>query len=457
MRQIIPPVGLIHKLIGVQKMGERTPYRLTTYSVRVERPEGVLLYHTLTGEMVLLSHDEAEQLVGLFGSVPTGLSELVASWFLVPDGLDDMAMADQIRNISAILMPNEKNALTDYTIFLTTDCNARCFYCYEAGWKKSSMSDQTALRTAKYIAFHRANKPVHIQWFGGEPLLNTRAIDVISNYLRQEGVEFHSTVISNGYLFDEMLVKRAKDTWNLELASIPMDGTETVYNQRKAYVNPQDSPYQRVLRNIGLLIDSGIPVHVRLNMDSGNEKCLYALVDELAKLYGEKPGFGVNLVVLLENTGINPRAYTEEERCTYALMRRSLLDYMVKKGVATKVPLKRGVTIKACVAEPGKSVTVTPDGRLGLCAVCKDGNIWGSVYSDEIDREVLQRWSEHRQPGESCKTCAIYPRCISLKKCPEWSEQCTFIEQRYREDRLRRAVVCAYEDWKVATQDQQEK
>lgn len=453
MRQVVSSIFIVQKILGEQRPAGGSPFRLSTHCMRVERPEGVLLYHTLTGELLLLSPEEEAALEGLPGPVPPALGELVTRWFLRPLEADDMALADQAREIAARITQKKEIALTRYTIFTTTDCNARCFYCYEADWKKSSMSDQTALDTAEYIAAHRGGKPVRLHWFGGEPLVNARAIDVITGSLRQDEVEFQSTMTSNGYLFDETLVKRAKDDWNLKQVQITLDGTEEVYNQRKSYVDHQGSPYRQVLRNIGLLLDAGIAVNVRLNIDNDNERNLYALVDQLAERFAGKRDFGVYLMVIYENAGAEPLSYTEEERRTYAQKLRSLQTYVEGKDIAIHTRLRRGVAANSCMADSGSSTTVTTDGRLGRCEACKDGNIWGSIYSDEVDRDVLQGWSEYRPHGEACKTCAIYPQCVRLKKCPEWLDHCTVMEQWYLEDRLRRAIVCAYEDWKAAGQN----
>ena len=252
MRQIVPPIDLVQKVLGQQKTADGTPYRLTAHCVQIEQPEGVLLYHTLTGELLLLEKEEAAMLDDLHSRVPSLLAELISRRFLVPERADDMGIADQVRQI-AERFKKEKTTLTEYSIFTTTACNARCFYCFESGWKKSTMTAQTALDTAKYIMAHCGGRPVCLQWFGGEPLVNTQAIDIITDYLRRRGTIFQSEMTSNGYLFDEALVRRARDDWNLKKVQITLDGTEAVYNRRKAYVAPEGSPFQRVLKNIGLL------------------------------------------------------------------------------------------------------------------------------------------------------------------------------------------------------------
>ncbi len=452
MRQIAPQIVLVQKILGQQRMDEDALYRLTTHCMRVEQPEGVLLYHTLTGELLLLSLAEAALLEGLPGPVPPALAELVRRRFLVPECTDDIALADQVREI-AVHLTKKEPAITKYKIFTTTDCNARCFYCFEAGIKRIAMSEQTARDTASYIAKHCGGKPVRLSWFGGEPLANVHAIDVITDYLRQQGVKFHSTMTTNGYLLDEVLAQRAHDVWCLKEVQITLDGTEEVYNRRKAYVNPQGSPYRRVLRNIGLLLDAGISVNARLLMDRDNEQDLYALVDELKALFGGKSGFGAYPAIPFENAGTKPESYTEETRSFYAEKLLALQNYIESKGIERQVSLKHELLVNSCAAEDGRFTTVTPEGRLCRCAGDTDGSIWGSIYSDAVDEEVLRQWRERKPLEEACKTCFAYPQCMLLKKCPSWPEHCSPILRANREFRRRQGILKAYEDWKTAGQN----
>lgn len=454
MQQIVPPVSLARKILGQQKTIQWVPYRLTTYCIRIEQPEGVLLYHTLTGELLLLSHEEVRLLEGFPGAVPPELAGLISRRFLVPQGSDDMDLADQTRDIVQRLVGKGRD-LTDYLIFTTTACNARCFYCFEAGIQKKTMTEDTARAAGEYIASHCAGKPVHLVWFGGEPLVNIRAIDTISSVLRQKGVEFRSRMDSNGYLFDASLAARVKADWGLCQVQITLDGTEKVYNQRKAYVNPEGSPFQRVLRNIGPLLDAGIQAVVRMNMDGENEKDLYALVDDLAVRFGGRPGFGIAPRVIIENKGAVPYRYAEEERRSLAEKDRAMWDYLNRKGVALRMPLKNNLVLYSCWSDNANATTITPDGHLGRCESHIDKGLWGSVFTEDRDEKVLQQWRERRPPEEICHTCALYPRCIRLKNCVTRTERCSPIERMEMGVRLRQGIMEAYEEWKAEHSEQE--
>lgn len=448
MRQIVQPIDLAQKILGRQKFDEKSLYRLTTHCVRIEQPEGVLLYHTLTGELLLLEKEEAEQLQKLSGPVPAALAELVPRRFLVPEGADEMALADRTRDIARMFMRKNKH-IEEYLIFTTTACNARCFYCFEAGIPKAVMAEETARAAGEYIAAHCGGKPVNIAWFGGEPLVNVKAIDVISGVLRQKGVTFRSRIDSNGYLFDDALARRAKDDWGLYEAQITVDGTEEVYNSRKAFVNPDGSPFRRVLRNIGLLLDAGVQVDVRMNMDGENERDLYALVNELEKRFGGKPGFGIAPRVIIENKGTAPHRYKEDERRSLAEKVRAMWAFLDSRGLASEKKLNRGLVLYSCWSDKLNASTITPEGRLGRCESHIDKGLWGSVFSEDRDEAVLQAWRERRPPQDPCRTCALCPRCGRLKKCVIHPEHCSPIEREEMRIRLELAILGTYREWKA--------
>ena len=132
-------------------------------------------------------------------------------------------------------MQKEPEHITTYTIFTTTDCNARCFYCYEMGRSRIPMSDETAYKAATYIAAHCGGEKVHLHWFGGEPLFNKQVIDIICTDLTEKGIIYDSMMISNGYLFDKDTVEQAVSHWKLKSVQITLDGTEEIGDHKRCH------------------------------------------------------------------------------------------------------------------------------------------------------------------------------------------------------------------------------
>jgi sulfatase maturation enzyme AslB (radical SAM superfamily) len=107
------------------------------------------------------------------------------------------------------------------------------------------------------------------------------------------GVEFKSSAVSNGYLFDKETVQKSVTDWNLKKVQITLDGTETVYNKAKAYIYKNTNCYRTVMENIDHLLTAGIAVTIRLNLSLYNAEDLIQLVNELAERFGGRRGFFV--------------------------------------------------------------------------------------------------------------------------------------------------------------------
>ena len=95
---------------------------LLKYCVKIPVTEGVLLFNLLTRELVLLNEEEWQK---CFEN-----EYMKKHWFVVPEDCKDKEFADLVRWVLGNKQKKSKN-ITGYTIFPTTDCNARCFYCFE--------------------------------------------------------------------------------------------------------------------------------------------------------------------------------------------------------------------------------------------------------------------------------------------------------------------------------------
>lgn len=437
MQTILPPSGNTIKILGKARPAEQD-LRWMHYVLAQPVDGGVLVFHTLTRALLLLTPEEY--------AAPDNLPELRDGWFRVPQEMDDMKYADQVRFIRRT-MQKEPEHITSYTIFTTTDCNARCFYCYEMGRSRIPMSDETAHKAAVYIAAHCGGEKVHLHWFGGEPLFNKQVIDIICTDLTEKGIVYESMMISNGYLFDGATVEQAVSHWKLKSVQITLDGTEEIYNRSKAFIyKGGKSPYQVVLANIQRLLDAGVSVHIRLNMDEHNADNLMELADELHERFGGKGKFSVYSHTLFEFAGSKAHIRTQEERRQLYQKQQRLRKKLDDCGIGASCYLRQKLRIRQCMADSGGSLTILPNGELGLCEHYSENNLVGHLDSEELDTAVVQSFRECWEQTEDCKTCFYYPECIRLKKCAEYKECFPEMRDEYRE-MLLGGMLNAYAAW----------
>ena len=233
MRTIVEPKEHIDKLWGKQRIKDNETYRLMRYVLRADHDGKVLLHNVVTGRLVVLDKREAEMVENLPMTFEPIMEPLIAEHYLVPEDYDEHQQVVNSRNILRMIADvHKQREIIYYTILPTTACNARCYYCFEQGCKTVTMTEQTACDLIDFIAEHCGSKrTVFLTWFGGEPTIATKRIDQICEGLNKAGVFFRSKMITNGYLFDEEMVAKAKKLWRLQALQICVDGTEKSYNR----------------------------------------------------------------------------------------------------------------------------------------------------------------------------------------------------------------------------------
>ena len=390
-------------------------YRLMHFVVQQPVEEGLLLYNVMTRAIALLSTDEAQKMA----EKPASVSELVSKWFAVPMDHDDRKLAQEVRAVGKMLEKRPKG-ITGYTILTTTDCNARCFYCYEKGRSRIPMTEEMAEKVAEFIIRESAGEKVKLRWFGGEPLYNKGVISIICGRLREAGIEYRSSMVSNGYLFDDKIVDEAINLWNLKKVQITLDGTEDVYNRSKAFIYSEGSAYQRVLGNIHRLLDAGIRVSVRLNIDRHNADDLFNLADILIKEFGGKKLFGVYSHSLFEaGSETTAVSHTEDQRREQFESRMRLQEKLKEGKIALESKLSDKLKLNRCMADNDTSVLILPDGHLGKCEHYSDDHWFGHIDSPERDEAELADFKRIRDEIDACAECPFYPECYRLVLCEE--------------------------------------
>ena len=75
-----------------------------------------------------------------------------------------------------------------------------------------------------------------------------------------------------------------------------------------------------------------------------------------------------------------------------------------------------------CMADSGNSLTILPNGELGLCEHYSEDNFVGHIDREELDKKMVQSFRETWEQLDDCTDCFYYPECIRLKKCVELKE-----------------------------------
>lgn len=405
------------------------PYRPIKFLVCHKMGNGILLYNVATGCLLHLDEGKIKD---------DDLDDLIKMWFYVPNDFNEYDWIEFLR--SKLLMHFQNRPIQSYTIMTTLDCNARCFYCYEKGVPKITMSPKIASEVADFIIRNDHRRTQNIRWFGGEPLLNYPVIDLITEKLTANNISFSSSLITNALLLNKELISKASNNWNVKRVQITIDGTEEIYCKSKAFVNSNGSEYQTVLNNIESTLEAGIKVNIRLNQDLHNTEDLINLTDFLQKRFGEYPSFSVYNILL----------YGERDKLSQRLRYDCFLKLRKKieeMKLISDYQLSKQLRVNQCMADGYSSVVITPNGQLGKCEHYYDKNMIGTIRSSKFDPDVLRKWRKREETNEKCFSCPIYPVCIRIEMCTNNYGEC---EDYHAEEQLRQmklAMLSCYKSF----------
>lgn len=420
----------IQSVITLQKYDKNIEYRWIKYKIIKEVDNDIIIYNTFTREIILLSKDEYDTMDEKI------LFFLVEHWYLVPLDFHEKTFYncfscayDKAYNIDN----DYSGKYSHYTILTTTKCNARCPYCYEVNTKKRDMAKKTCYDVANFIKKNSLNKTIHISWFGGEPLLNIEAIDIISEELAKSNISWRSSIISNGFFFSSISEEKMR-FWNLNKVQITLDGTEKEYEKIKKI------SFNKVLSNIEYLLKINIEVIIRLNLSKTNKKDLEKLVDLLYEEFGHYKNFTVYSMYIFE--------YAEDLQIYNDYI--DLQNKIYKIGISLNKKNVPKVVRTHCMADNGHSIVINPNGELSLCEHYYDGDeVIGDIYhnSRSHNKEIINSWRVRPPERKECNDCCFYPQCYELKKCPLGSI-CNEGLIKYKDFEAEQIILNKYEEYK---------
>ena len=245
------------------------------FNVEVRRDDGsLLLYNTLHGSLSELSAEEAREVISALDdpevAAPAVRQFLVAQRHIVEDDRDELAEVRERRSRGI----SDSNRL-DVIVLSTMDCNFGCEYCYETREPGSRMSAETERRLTSLLDREMPRSRLTIlQWFGGEPLLDTGLICRVSRHARevseQSGNRLALHITTNGYLLrgwrrEELLAAGVRDF------QITLDGPPDTHDRMRPLRSGRAS-FATIFTNIQetVRVDPTVGMSLRVNVNHTN-------------------------------------------------------------------------------------------------------------------------------------------------------------------------------------------
>ena len=425
----------VYKIIKKSRIDRNHSLRLSRWVFCLTKENAILLRNSLSKQVYRLNLDEWAAVEQKAFSSPV-VEELTKSRFLVEENYDDLAQYIMI--ISALRNAgNREQGAKQFTILPTTGCNARCVYCYQQGIATQTMTPEITAKTVDFICSAKREGRIKLHWFGGEPLCASDIISDICLELQKRGVDYTSSITTNGSLFSSELVQKAVALWHLEKAQVSMDGAREDYEARKQYLRPDLYNYDVVMRNIMLLAEAGVKVTIRCNCDLENMSRTYGFIDECALRFLSTGNVHVVPALLKQDMITKERDLRTVDQKVAISMYAEQAGFMQKRGLSSRLATNR------CMADAGGvHIIIDPSGGLHVCEDQVGGEPLGSIFDD-----VSPVWpTTPLTPAEECRECSFLPDCTPFYRlgCPLCSADCKELMERgmYRrlEDLLKAGV-----------------
>jgi len=434
----------MNKINMKQPKTPKIKYKLSYYNHLLTYSDGTrLAYNALTSKIINLNDPNNQNIEGILrGNLdplytnPTLTLRLSKEGYIVDKDINELNVIKEIYNNYRLTNKDQ----ISLTILPTLGCNFDCPYCFERH-TKGLMSKEVQEALVEFFKTRLAStgKKVHIEWFGGEPLLGISVIKYLTERFRQVckevGFDMPSAAITtNGYyLTYEMMIELM--SLGVESAQVTIDGTPEIHNKRRFLLNGKGT-FDKILDNLKN-IPPGFEIQIRINVDSFNKENVF------------------DLLTLLKNNNITPKAkpyvamvepFIDEGRpfVNGVLSSKEFVDFkqnLIERCRKSDIPLviENPPSLKACgfcMVDSLNSFVIEPNGTLLKCW-SEAGNIERTSVGNLLNKKTLDNIQisslQTRNPFDDieCCECKILPICMGgcpklrdnnkkthLKECP---------------------------------------
>jgi uncharacterized protein len=431
--------------------GRRFPMKLkgSKYNLFCKVDDGLWIYNTLTGSLWLKKGDPVNSQFQ-FSDVPGGLSEpllstLRTNGLIVDEEVDETAFVQE-----SVEVAKRSSRSMSVTIAPTLGCNFGCFYCFErktSAWQEKKIMADDLTRVVQHFIFARlyGKSSLAIRWFGGEPLLASEKIRMISRDLLQvcddAGIEFQSQIQTNGFLLDEEKLQLLREC-RINTIHCTLDGDQENHNKTR-HETPGQNTFDTIIRNLKVASSNGFSVIIRINVTSQNSNGIFGLIDTLAENF-LVPGAQIYFYPVYShyNGDLKHRSAAVvgfSNVKAFASLEVDYYKYLLVRGYKLGLGFLEPKALP-CSALKDDDYMIDFDGRMLKCdhEFGSEESALGNIRTGITNTKRADHWSSiNPRDNPLCPTCPILPTCLghcaSMRQHVTPEEACPSKKHNYAE------------------------
>lgn len=421
-------------------------YSVSNYNILVEKDKLNLLFNTRT--LALMELDEQEITIFKYKNYDVNnlddqlKSELYENGFII---------ADNVREIDILKREYWDNKINSPILFLTImttqNCNFKCTYCFEQQ-KNLKMGVDVQEKVIKFIKNNLSEyDAVHIDWYGGEPLLNLDCIKNVTQRVidmcNKNNKIYLGSITTNGYNMSPEVINQLVEL-KIKSAQITIDGPKEIHDKRRILNNGLGT-FDKIIENIQHAKDK-MKISVRVNADINTIDSVEVLVDYLYKNGLSDIAFSVVSVISADT---NPCYEVEIPQNLLAEKLIKIYNKALAYGFELpSVSFMSNLQRHFCIVDLNSQFIISPTGDIFKCGEAYDDSDPGKIgYIDNngnpnIDIYKHVSWDKDPFEDEDCVNCNALPLCMGgcyMKKKIKNKDWCR-LEFRYQLDEM----ICLY-------------
>lgn len=342
---------------------------------------------------------------------------------------------DEKQRRDTILSELRDDSTLRLVIHTSKACNFRCKYCY-LHFNDDTLDDDNINPDIQegIVNFVRDNiqnfSSVHVDWFGGEPLLAINAIQSVSEKLidicRKARKPYEAVITTNGYLLTpqniDILIKA-----KIRHFAITIDGVKEQHDSLRVLKNGCGT-FDKIISNLVYIRDNVKTRTISISLRSNVTLESIGLLDNYYNYYNQI--FGHDSRFYLFVRPVKDLGGDSVNKISSLLFQKNNIDFSIVldklSGIVDKIKfdanfMDLNVGGIRCFANNKNRYTVGVDGMVSKCdeSIPEVGvgklDKFGRM---QMDTSKLNEWMKTSRVGKKCDEC-FYSCCCFMDPCPK--------------------------------------